>query len=122
MKIHLRLNEDHLKLISFIKIEDEKDDVLEINKVTILSLQSHLLDDVAMILGLRDQAIEGTSESELGCAYPEEVEKRMLDAYTYVRSNLYYIETLLHQRCNKGIHPGHYVAIDNEMIWEEAED
>lgn len=122
MKVHLNLTDDHLKLVSFIGIEDNKDDVLEINKTAILTVKSHLLDDVAMILGLRDQAIPNTEEDADGSAYPDEVEKRMLDAYNYVKDNLYYIETLLHQRCTIGVQPGHYVAIDNELIWEKLEE
>jgi hypothetical protein len=112
------LNEDHLKLVRFLNIEDKEDDVLTINKKVMLTVQSHLLDDVAMILGLRDQVIKGTEDDADGGAYPDEVEKRMLDAYNYVSDNMYLIETLLHQRVMEGIQPGHYVCKDSEMVWK----
>ena len=120
MKLHLRLNEDHLKLVRFINVEQTSDTTLSIDRKVMLRIQSHLLDDVAMILGLRDQAIPGTEGDPDGCAYPDDIEKRMLDAYNYVSDNLHLIENLLHQMCVEGVKPGHYVAADNVMIWERV--
>lgn len=122
MILHLNLTEDHLKLVRFLNIEDDRDDVLTIDKKVMLTIQSHLLDDVAMILGLLDKAIEGTSEDVDGRAYPDDVEKYMMDTYKYVSENMYLIETLLHQRCMEGIEPGHYKCRDADMIWEKVED
>ena len=122
MKIHLKLNEDHLKLLRFVGIEDERDDFLEIDKKAILCVKSHLLDDVAIALGMADKAIKGTEEDPDGRAYPDDVEKYLLDTYNYVKDNIYNIETLLHQRCTEGIQPGHYMAIDNELIWQKVEE
>ena len=121
MIIHLELNEDHLKLIRMVRIADEKDECLEIPKEGYLTITSHLLDDVAMVLGLRDQVIKGTEEDADGGAYPDDVEKRMLDAYNYVKDNLFYIETLLHQMCMEGIKVGKYKAHDRDLIWEKEE-
>lgn len=118
MLIHLNLTEDHLKLVRFFNIEDTHDEYLSINKEVMLTLQTHLLDDVATILDLRDKAIPNTSNDAEGTAYPDEVEKYMLDTYNYVSDNIYYIETLLHQYVMEGIKPGHYKAKDNELIWE----
>lgn len=118
MIIHLNLTEDHLKLVRFFNIEDTHDEYLSINKEVMLTLQTHLLDDVAAILDLRDKAIPNTSNDAEGTAYPDEVEKYMLDTYYYVSDNIYYIETLLHQHVIDGIKPGHYKAKDNELIWE----
>lgn len=118
MFIHLNLTEDHLKLVRFFNIEDTHDEYLSINKEVMLTLQTHLLDDVAAILDLRDKAIPNTSNDAEGTAYPDEVEKYMLDTYNYVSDNIYYIETLLHQYVMEGIKPGHYKAKDNELIWE----
>ena len=102
-------------------IADEKDECLEIPKEGYLTITSHLLDDVAMVLGLRDQVIKGTEEDADGGAYPDDVEKRMLDAYNYVKDNLFYIETLLHQMCMEGIKVGKYKAHDRDLIWEKEE-
>lgn len=118
MILHLHLNEDHLKLIRFLNIEDNNDDYLSINKHVMLTMQTHILDDIATILGMRDSAIKGTEEDADGSAYPDELEKYMLDTYHYVSDNMYLIETLLHQNVMDGIKVGHYKCKDNEMIWE----
>lgn len=122
MILHLHLTEDHLKLVRFLNVEDESDDVLTINKHVMLTLQTHILDDVATILGYRDKAIRGTEEDPDGSAYPDDVEKYLLDTYHYVSDNLFYIETLLHQRCTQGIIPGHYKCNDAVMLWEYVTD
>lgn len=124
MILHLNLTEDHLRLVTFLHIREgyEKDydngEIVYIRKNDPLTMRMSLLDDIATILGLRDRAIEGTSEDADGSAYPDEVEKRMTDAYNYVKDNLYAIETLLHQNVMTGIKPGHYKCRDNEMYWE----
>ena len=118
MILHLCLTEDDLKLVRFFNIENDNDDYLKIDKNVMLTMQSHILDDVAMVLGLRDRAINGTEEDALGSAYPDEVEKYMLDTYNYVKDNMYLIETLLHQMVMKGIKPGHYKCKDSDLIWE----
>ena len=122
MIIHLNLTDDHLKLVRFLNVEDNDDDVLTINKHVMLTLQTHILDDVATILGFRDKAIKGTEEDPDGAAYPDDVEKYMLDTYNYVSQNMFYIETLLHQRCTQGIVPGHYKANDADLLWEYCAD
>ena len=120
--LHLNLTEDHLKLVRFLNIEDKDDDVLTINKKVMLTMQTHILDDVAMILGLKDKAIKGTEEDADGGAYPDDVEKYMLDTYNYVSENLYLIESLLHQRILEGVQQGHYKCRDNDMIWEKCDE
>ena len=123
MILHLKLTEDHLKLVRFLNIEDKDDDVLTINKKVMLTMQTHILDDVAMILGLKDKAIKNTEEDADGAAYPDDVEKYMLDTYHYVSDNLYLIETLLHQKVMEGIKPNtEYKAKDSDLIWEEVKD
>ena len=68
MILNLCLTEDDLKLVRFFNIEDNDDNYLKINKNVMLTIQSHILDDVAMVLGLRDKAIKGTSDDALGSA------------------------------------------------------
>jgi hypothetical protein len=122
MILHLNLTEDHLKLVRFLNVEDKDDYFLKINKKVMLTMQTHILDDVAMILGLRDKAIKGTEEDADGAAYPDDVEKYMLDTYHYVSDNLYLIESLLHQKVFEGIKAGHYKAKDSNLIWEYVEE
>lgn len=114
----LILTEDHLKLIRFLNVENTDDAFITIDKRVMLRLQSHILDDVAMILGMRDKAIEGTEEDAEGAAYPDDVEEYLLSVYNYVSDNMYLIETLLHQRVMEGIQPGVYTARDTDLIWE----
>lgn len=122
MILHLHLTEDHLKLVRFLKLNDESEDnVIKIDRKVMLTIQSHLLDDVAMILGLRDKAISRTTEDADGAAYPDDVEEYMLSTYNYVSDNLHLIESLLHQRVFEGIQPGHYKAIDYEMVWQKVD-
>ena len=122
MILHLNLTEDHLKLVRFLNIEDKHDDVLTINKKVMLTMQTHILDDVAMILGMKDKAIKNTTEDADGAAYPDDVEKYMLDTYHYVSDNMFLIESLLHQRVMEGIQPGEYVCKDNEMVWTKKDE
>lgn len=118
MILHLVLTEDDLKLVRFFNIINDDDEYLKIDKNVMLTLQTHILDDVATVLGLRDKAIEGTSDDALGSAYPDDIEKYMLDRYNYVKDNMYLIETLIHQMVMEGVKPGHYKCKDNELIWE----
>lgn len=122
MILHLNLTEDHLKLVRFFNIEDKDDDFLKVNKKVMLTMQSHILDDVAIILGLKHLAIKNTEEDADGAAYPDETEKYMLDTYKYVSDNIYNIETLLHQMVMKGIKPGHYKCDARDMIWTLEEE
>lgn len=119
MILHLNLTEDHLKLIKFFNFEEINDDYIGINKHTMLTMQTHILDDVSLILGLRDKAIKNTSEDADGLAFPDEEEKYMLDVYKYVSDNLLLIESLIHQMVTEGgIKSGHYSCSDKDMIWK----
>lgn len=121
MIIKLTLTEDHLKLVRMFNIVDYEEDV-SIDKTAMLTVMSHILDDIALVLGLRDKAISGTEESADGAAYPDDVEKYMLDTYNYVRDNMYNIETLLHQFAVDGVKPGTYKCKDSDLIWEKVEE
>lgn len=122
MKVTLHLEEEHLKLIPFIRIKDENDENLEIDKVRMLTLQSTLTEDVSLILGWRGLAVPHTENDENGRAFPEEIEKKMMDIYNYVRENLYYIEILIHQFVvNGGITVGTYTCDSNALVWEKVD-
>lgn len=117
MKIRLNLTKDHLKLIPFILIKNDNDDNLEIDKTVMLMIQSTLVEDVSMILGLRDKAIPNTEYDSNGRAFPEDVTKYIFDTYNYVKENLYYIETLIHQFVTiGGISEGVYES-DSKTLW-----
>ena len=120
MIIHLDLTEDHLKLVKFLEINDDGDS-LSIPKDGMLMMKNSILDDTALILGYKDKAIDGTIEDAEGAAYPDDVEKYLLDTYNYVKDNLYYIETLIHQYVMEGVTPGHYKAKSYDLIWRKDE-
>ena len=113
----LTLTTDHLKLVSCFLIENNEDSV-SIDKTKMLFEQSHLLDDVSLVLGLRDKAIPNTEEDADGIAFPDEIEEYMIETYQYVRDNLYFIETLLHQMILRGgLVPGTYSCDTKLKIW-----
>lgn len=114
----LTLTKDHLKLIPFFYIQEIEDDEVTISKEQMFNLGSHLLEDMAIILGLTDKAIPNTSENENGRAFDDETEKYMLSLYEDITNNLHDIETLIHQFVGRGgLEEGTYKALDNELIW-----
>lgn len=119
-KITLNLTEDHLKLASFFLIEDGEEQVT-INKKIMLTEQSHILDDVSMILGLRHKAIKASVEDADGMAFPDDVEEYMLEIYKYVSENMYWIELLIHQffYLKDGVTPGTYECDSKVKIFEK---
>lgn len=122
MIIRLKLNEDHLKLIPFFYINEVSDEEIEISRNNLFNLNNRLLEDISMMLGLYDKAIENTKDDADGRAFDDETTQYMIDIYKYVNDNLYYIETLIHQYVVKGgISVGTYKALDNELIWEKCE-
>ena len=77
MRIILDLTEDMLKLISMLRIEDGDED----DTVTILSeynIGSHLLEDMATILDIRDKAIPNSENDADGMAFDKETEEYLL--------------------------------------------
>ena len=123
MKIKLHLTEDHLKLIPFFYIGELNHEMVGVTKEPLFCLGSHLLEDMAMILGKMDKAIPNTEHNPNGRAFDDETEKYMLDIHQYMVENLTHIETLIHQFVTKGgLTPGTYECIDREFIWIKKED
>ena len=120
MVIKLTLTEDHLKLIPFFFIQEVNDDIVGVTKEPLFFLGSHLLDDMAHILGLMDKAIPNSELDPNGRSFDDETEQYMLDIHKYLVDNLYYIELLIHQMAIKGgITPGTYRCLDSDFIWEK---
>lgn len=113
----LTLNDDHLKLISSFKIDELDDHHVAVCKNGIYG-GSHVLEDIAMIIGKWDEAIKNTDDDCEGRAFPDELEKYMIELHSYIMDNLFYIESLLHQYvCQGGLTSGTYKCKDNELIW-----
>jgi transcription termination factor NusB len=82
----------------------------------------HLMEDMAMALGIYDRAIKGTEDDPEGKAFSDEDTKYMLSLHKYVVDNLYELETLIHQYIVKGgLEAAVYKAKDNELLWEKEE-
>ena len=115
----ITLTEEHLKLIPFLYIQDDGKYDVGIDKNIMYNLGAHLLDDMAMILGLTDKAIPGTENDPDGRAYDDETEAHMLSLHNFMKENLFFIETLVHQFAVKGgLKPGTYKCKDYELLWE----
>ena len=118
----ITLTEEHIKLISLIRFEeDEENNTLFIDIDSPYELSGRL-QDLALVLGYKDKAIPGTEEDPEGAAFPDDVEDHLLEVHHYVTKNLYYIETIVHQLAFKGgITPGTYKCIDTEGIWSKED-
>lgn len=122
MRIELNLKKEHLKLIPFFFTQEIGDSVIGVDKEQLLSLGSHLLEDMAMILGLNDKAIPNTENDPDGKAFDDATEFFLLDTYDYIAKNLYYIETLIHQYVILGgLTEGKYECLANELIWRKID-
>lgn len=70
----ITLTKEHLKLIPFFYEQEEGDNKIVFDKTHLYNLGSHLLEDLAMILGYNDSVIKGTEEDPDGKAFPDEIE------------------------------------------------
>ena len=120
MIIRLKLTDEHLKLIPAFFIQEPDENTIVINKDWLFG-GTHLLEDLSYILGV--DPIKGTEEDSDGKAFSDEDTNHMLEVFNYVKDNLYYIESLIHQCASKGgITSGEYKCKDNEVIWKRSSD
>ena len=74
---------------------------------------TYLLEDIAMILGYFNQAIENSETLATGRRFPQELEEEMYDLYDYICENMEDIFVLVLTFVgNGGITPGTYVYDD----------
>ena len=78
MVINLTLTEDHLKLIPFLYQQEFNDTQVGVDKDILFNLGSHLLEDMAMILGKMDAVIPNTLNDGDGRAFNDETEEYMM--------------------------------------------
>lgn len=120
----IEVTEDLLKVIPIFLLNEKKN--FDENK-TITIDSSHLysvgfgfVEDIAMALGIYDNAIKGTEDDPEGRAFSEEDTERILTLHKYIVDNLFYIESLIHQYVVKGgLGVGTYKCKDNMLIWEK---
>ena len=113
---HIELTKDHVKLLHFLYWQIDGDNKIFVDRTHLFNLGSHLLEDMAMILGMQDTAIKGTEESPDGRAFPEEIEEYLLGLHKYIADNLYYILSLI-TTFQGNLTDGKYKAKDNDLIW-----
>lgn len=126
MIIKIDVTEDLLKVIPIIYLQKEVDwdysTVFIRTDHVFCGAGFHLMEDMAMALGIYDRKIKGTEDDPEGCAFSEEDTEYMLKLHKYVVDNLQYIEMLIHQYVTKGgLQVGTYKAKDNMLIFEKSE-
>ena len=122
----IEVTEDLLKVIPIIFLQEKvgfDNKTVYIDSSNIFSAGGmHLMEDMAMALGIYDRAIKGTEDDPEGKAFSEEDTEYMLSLHKYIVDNIYYIEALIHQYVVKGgLEVGTYACKDNEMIFEKKE-
>jgi hypothetical protein len=74
---------------------------------------TYLLEDMAMILGYFDQAIEKTENLATGRRFPKELEDEMYNLYDFICTNMEDIFSLIFTFIgNGGLVPGTYECVD----------
>lgn len=81
---------------------------------------TYLLEDMAMILGYYDKAIENSENFANGRRFPDEIEEKMYSMFNYICDNMDDILTLVLTFIgNGGLTPGTYEYADYK--WEKKE-
>lgn len=116
MKIRLNITEDLLKLIRNFRFKRINDRVSGIDTYDLYG-GTNLYEDMALILGDYDKAIEGTECNPTGRRFPSEIEEKYRELDAYIIDNLDSIENLVHQYFGQELEVGEYEAQDYEQIW-----
>ena len=112
----IELTKDHVKLLHFLYWQIDGDNKIFVDRTHLFNLGSHLLEDMAMILGMEGTVIKGTEEDPEGRAFPDDVEEYLLGLHKYIADNLYYILSLM-SSFPGSLEAGSYKCKDNELIW-----
>jgi hypothetical protein len=118
--IKITLNEDHLKLLSQMRVIEQEDRFVGYDKYD-LYYSSFLLETIAIIIGREKEAIPNTDMDPDGKKFPKELTDYLIQLHEYICDNLSYIESIIHQFLFTGIKPGLYKCKDYELIWEYVE-
>lgn len=126
MIVRIEVTEDLLKVIPIIYLQKDVDwdyNTIYVRTDHIFSAGGlHLLEDMAMALGIYDKKIKGTEDDPEGAAFSDEDTEYMLKLHRYVVDNIFYIELLIHQYVTKGgLQVGVYKCKDNELIFEKCD-
>lgn len=125
----ITLTEDHLKLISAIKVEEFYFDKESHNGELAWGFNqynlfggTYVLEDVSIILGLYDKHIPGTEEDPMGVDFPDDLKDYMWGLYSDIWENMVYIMSLIFYYTTRGgLTPGTYKCKDTLKEWERVE-
>jgi hypothetical protein len=121
MKIKINLTEEHIKLIKEFRVERIDDIYTGFDTIDPYG-GSYVMEDIAMILGYWDQAIEGTEKDYDGRKFGFENEQKMINIHNYVVENMSYILSIIIQFVTEGIKPGLYTSSDTNIHWIYTEN
>lgn len=121
-KLKVKLTDELISLIrnlNVVRLTDEKNETDNVGiDRNVLYGGAYKYEQMALILGLTDKAIEGTEEDIYGTLYEKETQLHMEELDKYINDNLLYIEEIIHQFSDRGgLTPGVYVAKDYQHIW-----
>ena len=138
MVVELKITKDLLKVLPLINIQHFETEYhrknvdsngKEVNEIAIqqvlqidtrnLLIGNDAIEDIAFAL---DIAPRCQADFNGVRSYDKAVYDKLECLFDYIKDNLYYIESLIHQKCCEGIKEGVYRARDNEMIWEYVQD
>ena len=117
MKLTLKLTDDLISLIKWLKFEPINATSYGIDTYGLWG-GTNLYEDMANILGWQDKVIPETLENVMGPRYEDEFQQKMEEYDAFIVENLVFLEQILHQFCDKGgLKPGIYSCVDNAQIW-----
>lgn len=116
-KIKIRLTEKHIKLIKNFKVERFDDIKAGFDTINPYG-GSYLMEDLALILGYWDKAIEGTETDFDGRKFGLDNEIEMINIHNYVVDNFEFIMSIIIQFIDIGVKPGLYTSKENYINWD----
>ena len=118
MKLTLKLTDDLISLIKWLKFEPINATSYGIDTYGLWG-GTNLYEDMANILGWQDKVIPETLENVMGPRYEDEFQQKMEEYDAFIVENLVFIEQILHQFCDKGgLKPGIYTFLDYTRQWD----
>jgi hypothetical protein len=120
-KIKINLTENHIKLIKNFKVERINDIYVGVDTINPYG-GSYLMEDLAMMLGYWDKAVEGTEKDYDGRKFGLDNEQEMIEIHNYVMNNMPFILSILIQFSTDIVKPGVYTSLDYNIFWEYKEE
>lgn len=118
----LELTDEHIALISNLKVGMMDDGSKLVIKKDGCYGGTYIIEDMALILGYLKDAYPGTEEDPDGRKFPKDIEDHMWELHDYIWNNMDYIMSLVLQFIEKGgLTPGKYQCIDRVKVWTKKE-